>query len=411
MRVQYVFVLLVVAACSASESDGDVLQDLLASRPTDFAEVLDNASEHRVQIIYTQIDRDAENVPTFRSYTLRVDPDEYFYPASTVKLPTAALALEKLNRLDRRGLDRDTIMLTGRAEPFQTEADIDETSRTGLPSVGQYIRKILLVSDNDAYNRLYEFLGQAELNESMRAKGFLGTRIVHRLELVLTPEQNRQTNPVRFLRGDETVYSQPARQSEENYLGSEPVPLGQAEIVAGERVAEPKDFAEKNALPLQDLHDTIKAIMFPGSLPASRRFDLTEDDYAFLRHEMSAYPGESGITDYTDSLRYPDGYVKFLLFGGSEAEIPEGIRVFNKVGDAYGFLTDAAYIVDFDHGIEFMLAATIYTNANGTFNDNDYEYEEVGLPFLKSLGQVIYDFELSRQREYSPDLSELKNLR
>ncbi|MEM7501962.1 MAG: serine hydrolase [Pseudomonadota bacterium] len=364
-----------------------------------------------MQIIYTQIDRDAENVPTFRSYTLRVDPDEYFYPASTVKLPTAALALEKLNRLDRRGLDRDTIMLTGRAEPFQTEADIDETSRTGLPSVGQYIRKILLVSDNDAYNRLYEFLGQAELNESMRAKGFLGTRIVHRLELVLTPEQNRQTNPVRFLRGDETVYSQPARQSEENYLGSEPVPLGQAEIVAGERVAEPKDFAEKNALPLQDLHDTIKAIMFPGSLPASRRFDLTEDDYAFLRHEMSAYPGESGITDYTDSLRYPDGYVKFLLFGGSEAEIPEGIRVFNKVGDAYGFLTDAAYIVDFDHGIEFMLAATIYTNANGTFNDNDYEYEEVGLPFLKSLGQVIYDFELSRQREYSPDLSELKNLR
>ena len=411
MRVHYVFVLLAVAACSASESDGDVLRDLLASRPADFAEVLDNASEHRVQIIYTQIDRDAENAPMFRSFTFRVDPDEYFYPASTVKLPTAALALEKLNRLDRRGLDRDTIMLTGRAEPFQTEADIDETSRTGLPSVGQYIRKILLVSDNDAYNRLYEFLGQAELNESMQAKGFSGTRIVHRLELVLTPEQNRQTNPVRFLRGDETVYAQPARRSEENYLGSEPVPLGQAEIVAGERVAEPKDFAEKNAFPLQDLHDTIVAIMFPESLPASRRFDLTEDDYAFLRHEMSAYPGESGIADYADPLRYPEGYVKFLLFGGSEAEIPEGIRVFNKVGDAYGFLTDAAYIVDFDHGIEFILAATIYTNANGTFNDNEYEYEEVGLPFLKNLGQVIYEFELGREREYPPDLSALKNLR
>lgn len=383
----------------------------MASRPADFAAVLDNADTHRVQIIYTQIDRDADNLPTFRSFTFRVDADEYFYPASTVKLPTAALALEKLNRLNRRGLDRDTVMLTGRDDAFQTEAVVDETSRTGLPSVGQYVRKILLVSDNDAYNRLYEFLGQAELNDAMRAKGYDGARIVHRLELVLTPEQNRRTNPIRFLRGDETVYSQPAVRAEENYLAPESVPLGQAEVVAGERISAPKDFAEKNALPLQELHDVILALMFPESMAEARRFDLTDDDYAFLRFEMSAYPGESGIGDYADSLRYPDGYVKFLLFGGSETDIPDSIRVFNKVGDAYGFLTDAAYIADFDHGIEFMLAATIYTNANGTFNDNEYEYEEIGLPFLRNLGQAIYDFELAREREFSPDLSEFKNLR
>lgn len=411
MRVHYVLLLCVVAACNSRNSDEDFLRNLMASRPAEFAEVLDNAEMHRVQIIYTQIDRDAQNEPTFRSYTFRLNADEYFYPASTVKLPTAALALEKLNRLDRRGLDRNTVMLTGRDDASQTEADVDDTSRTGLPSVGHYIRKILLVSDNDAYNRLYEFLGQAELNESMRAKGYAGTRIVHRLELVLTPEENRRTNPVRFLRADETVYNQPAVRAEQDYLAPDPVLLGDAEIVNGERVDGPKDFAEKNALPLQALHDVVLAIMFPDSVAEANRFDLTTDDYAFLRFEMSAYPGESGIGDYADPLRYPDGYVKFLMYGGSEAEIPESIRVFNKVGDAYGFLTDAAYIVDYERGVEFILAATIYANANRTFNDNEYEYTEIGQPFLRNLGRAVYDFELERERPHPPDLSELRNLR
>lgn len=403
--------LFLVAACGSRGSDDEFLRDVMASRPAEFAEVLNNADTHRVQIIYTQIDRDAQNQPTFRSYTFRLNADEYFYPASTVKLPTAALALEKLNRLDRRGLDRNTVMLTGRSEAFQSEADIDETSRTGLPSVGQYVRKILLVSDNDAYNRLYEFLGQTELNESLREKGYEGARIVHRLELALTAEQNRRTNPIRFIRGDETVYSQAALRAEEDYLAPEPVPLGEAEIVGGERVAGPKDFAEKNALPLQALHDTVLALMFPDSVAEARRFDLTDEDYAFLRFEMSAYPGESGIASYADSQRYPDGYVKFLMYGGSESEIPDNIRIFNKVGDAYGFLTDAAYVVDFDRGIEFILAATIYTNANATFNDNEYEYEEIGLPFLRSLGRAIYDLEIDRERSHPPDLSEFRDLR
>ena len=68
-------------------------------------------------------------------------------------------------------------------------------------------------------------------------------------------------------------------------------------------------------------------------------------------------------------------------------------------------MTDAAYIVDFKNGVEFILSATIYTNENQTFNDDNYEYEEIGLPFLKDLGQAIYEIELDRQREHKPDLS------
>ncbi len=46
--------------------------------------------------------------------------------------------------------------------------------------------------------------------------------------------------------------------------------------------------------------------------------------------------------------------------------------------------------------MEFVLAATLYVNDNGTFNDDRYEYQTVGLPFLRALGQAFYRLELSR---------------
>lgn len=402
---------LLLAGCSGDSGWNGSLESLLEANPAQFATVMANPARHRVQIIYTQIDRDAENRPSFRSYTYRLNPSEYFYPASTVKLPTAALALERLNELDIRGLDRDTVMLTGTAADYQTEAALDGGSPTGLPSIGNYIRKVLVVSDNDAFNRLYEFLGQQRINERLAAMGFTDTRIVHRLEVALSAEENRWTNPVRFMNAGSIVYQQPDQRSNRSFLGSEPLPLGVAEIIDDERIDRPKDFSGKNAFPLQHLHDTVKALMFPDSQPAGRRFDLTPDDYRFLWRYMSEYPAESGIDEYADGSFYPDGYVKFLMYGGSAPDIPENIRIFNKVGDAYGFLTDAAYVVDFDNKVEFLLAATLYTNDNEVFNDNRYEYDEIGFPFLRDLGQAIYELEIDRPRQFEPDLAHLQSLR
>jgi hypothetical protein len=396
--------LLFLAGCSGPVEWSGSLDRFLTGQPERFGAAVEDPAKHRVQVIYTQIDRDADNRPSFTSYTFRLDDEEYFYPASTVKLPTALLALETINALGFDELTRDTTMLTGAADASQSPAISDRTAPSGLPSVGHYIRKILLVSDNDAFNRLYEFIGQQPLNEAMRQKGFDGTRIMHRLEVALSVAENQRTNPVVFVGDDAVIYEQPAETSGVEYLADAPILLGKAEVVDGTRLERPKDFAEKNAYPLQDQHDVIKALMFPDSVPDSQRFKLTEDDYRFVYRHMSMYPGESGITEYSDPETYPDGYVKFLMYGGDAADIPDHIRIFNKVGDAYGFLTDAAYVVDFENGVEFILAATVYANANETFNDNHYEYDDIGMPFLRELGKAIYEIEQARPREYPPDL-------
>jgi len=411
MRFLYIVLLLAMtSACEQKPGWQGSLEALLASQPERFATVMENPEKYRVQIMYTQIDRDVNNQPSFKTLIYNVNPTEYFYPASTVKLPVSVLALEKLRRLNRPGLDRDTTMLTGAGEAFMTPAITDESAANGLPSVGQYIRKILLVSDNDAFNRLYEFVGQREINERLRSMGYFDTRIIHRLESSLSEEENRWTNPVQFVDGEDVVYEQDMVYSDISFRGAEPQPMGLAEIVNDERLERPKDFAGKNAYSLLDQHDFIKNLVFPESAKPRKQLHLSEDDYRFLYQYMSMYPGESGIETYKDTEKYPPGYVKFLMYGGNAKSIPENIRIFNKVGDAYGFLTDAAYIVDFKNNIEFILSATIYTNENQTFNDNNYEYDNIGLPFLRDLGQAIYEVELERKREHQPDLSRFRFL-
>lgn len=119
---------------------------------------------------------------------------------------------------------------------------------------------------------------------------------------------------------------------------------------------------------------------------------------------MSMMPSESNYP-YYDSADHWNNYVKFLFYGAEKNDPDPTIRIFNKVGDAYGFLIDAAYFVDFKNKIEFQLSAVIHCNSDEIFNDDKYEYKEVGFPFMKNLGRVIYEYELSRQRKKMPDLS------
>ena len=61
--------------------------------------------------------------------------------------------------------------------------------------------------------------------------------------------------------------------------------------------------------------------------------------------------------------------------------------------------------VSFDKKIEFFLSATIYCNKDGILNDDIYDYETIGFPFMKNLGQLIYGLESKRSRKIIPDLS------
>lgn len=396
------------ADSTITASDGTAssafLQKLLGQYPQYFDSILKNPDSLGVQIIYTQINRDKNNLPSLTDYYFNVNPNKYFYPASTVKMPVAFLALEKLNDLKIAGLTRQSTMITDSAYSGQTVVFNDPGSKDGRPSIEQYIKKIFLVSDNDAYNRLYEFLGQEYINDKLHQKGYNDVQFIHRLQVPFTDDENRHTNPVKFF--DSTgklIYQKPALFNQKVYEQRN-TKLGKGYMKGGQLVNEPFDFSQRNRISLKDLHTILRSVIFPNSVPASQRFNLTENDYRFVWKYMSQFPGETNFPQYPEFNDW-DAYCKFVLYGSEKGNLPKHIRIFNKVGDAYGFLLDIAYVVDFEKKIEFFLSTVMYCNSDGIFNDDKYDYDEVGFPFMKHLGQVIYDYEVQRPRAHLPDLS------
>ncbi len=384
------------------------LQNLMKRNPAEFDSILLNDSLE-VQIIYTQINRDSINRPNFKSFYYHVDSTNYFYPASTVKLPQVLLALEKINELRSSGyrLDKYTAMYHDSVYQGQQTVKWDTTAADSVPSVAHYSKKIMVVSDNDAFNRLYEFIGQKATNEILKRKGY-NVRFLHRLERPLTPDQNRHTEAIRFVRNDSVIYRQPMGVNEDSIQPVRKVYKGVGYIKMDSLINKPFDFTYKNFYPLQEQQEILKAILFPQVVETNRRFNITEEDRKFVMKYMSQMPGETKIPRYDQDTALYDAYCKFLMYGEDRSPIPKNIRIFNKVGDAYGYLIDNAYIVDFENGVEFMLSAVINTNTDEVYNDGKYEYKTIGYPFMKHLGRAVYTYELKRKRKFKPDLLDLK---
>jgi hypothetical protein len=388
-----------------AQKPANILEQLLLAHPEKFKKLTDHPEKYRLQILYTQIDRDAKNKPTFTTFSYRADSNEYFYPASTVKLAASVLALEKLNTLK---IKKETTFQTLKNRPSQLEIKTDSTAATGLPSIEHYIKKILLVSDDNAFNRLYEFLGQKNFNESMQSKGFSGVRLTHRLSISLPRIENQYTNPIQFLNSsNQVIYQQGEAFNDRPYGANKPILLGKGTMNdAGVVEDRPLDFSLKNAYPLQAQHLFLQRLMLPEAFPKKDQFNLSKEDYQFLYRYMSMYPTESTEPSYPEKFAT---YCKFLYYGSRKnAVLNPSIRIFNKVGDAYGFLLDNAYVVDFEKKVEFIVTAVLLCNEDEIFNDEKYDYDTIGFPFYKNLGEVIYEYELKRPKKHLPDLSHLR---
>lgn len=387
-------------ACSVVSKSCNDLQELFADIPGDYPvlkQVIAESEKYQVQIIYTPVTFAADKQPQLAEYYYRVDNNRYFYPASTVKLLVSLLALEWLQEQDLPGLNKDTIMLTDKVRPEQTVAHQDATAENGLPSVAHYIKKILLVSDNDGYNRLYELMGQDYINQKLQEKGLTSSLINHRLSVPFTDEQNRHVNPIRFVgKDDKLIKAVPPKSSSGWHRNPQTPLLGKAYYRDGTLIEQPMDFTLKNKLAMTDLDGVLKRVIFPQLYPETQQFRLSAEDREFMLTYMSMLPPQSDYPTY-DPAEYPENYAKYLMFGGETRKVPEFIRIYNKMGSAYGHVLDGAYIIDHQNKIAFFLSAIIYANENEVLNDDTYQTKEIGLPFMQQLGEFLYWHQLTKQ--------------
>ncbi|MEY3291236.1 MAG: hypothetical protein RLZZ266_261 [Bacteroidota bacterium] len=365
--------------------------------------VLASPKIYRYQLVYTKIDRDQNGIPHFTNYTLHADPENYFNPASMVKMPLAFLAMEKLYELNLPGVNKYTTMQFDSNYQRQVAMYADSSAENKKPSIAHFIKRAFLISENDPYNRLYQFVGQGPTNQKLIAKGYTSTKITRQF-MGYTEDQNRHTNGIQFM--DEKglpILKLAPQYNKDSFQFGAPILIGDAHWNSKDEVVNaPFDFTRHNNISLVDMQKMLQSVIFPTSVPKQNRFNMTEADRLFLLQYLSQYPSETNYPKY-DSAHFYDSYVKFF-FQDSTHAMPKHIRVFNKVGWAYGFLTDVSYVLDTKNNIDYMLSATVYVNSDGVVNDSKYDEETVGFPFLNKVGTAFYEYELKRPRKFKPAL-------
>ena len=390
-------VLVLLSACAPANP----LEKIMASEDLGIQNIVNALDKHRVQIAYTQIDTSSIGTPQFKTWTYGLDEGRYFYPASTAKLPIVLLTLEKIKSLQRKGVDITTTTPFHIIDPKTGVyiAQKDSTHPDGVLTIAHLIKKIFLVSDNDAYNYLFDFLGTDAINEALANKGLKNTQIHHKF---LFGADNQSTWEYAFLKDKDTVYHQIALQSsfDRTNQGLKDVQTGIGYMDKGQRIDQPMDFSKKNRISILDLQCIVQRVIFPKLFAPEERFDLDSADYAFVRYWMSRHTLESEAPKYTEVDGYYDSYVKFLIYGDTPGKMDGQIRIYNKVGDAYGTLTDTAYIVSEQEGIAFLLTATVFVNDNQIFNDDNYEYDTLGFPFLGALGRAVLAYEREKATSF-----------
>ena len=371
------------------DSNSGIIERVLNKNIPELSDVLKNKEKHEIQILLSQVKRDKTGNISFIEDSFQLNENKYFYPASTAKLPISILALQKIKSLRDQGIpiNANTPFLIKNTKG-EIIIDKDSTNINGNVTISHLIKKIFLVSDNDAYNYLFDFLGRDYINKELIKRGLKQTKIYHKF---LFGADNINTWEFTFIDENQNeIFNQSSISSkyilEPHKL--EGVLKGRGYISSGELVNEPMNFDQKNRISIRDLQGILKRIIFPKEFNKEERFELEDTDYKFLRYWMSRTTLESNYPNYNDK-EYWDSYCKFFIYGDKKGTMTPQIRIYNKVGFAYGTLTDVAYVQDKKSNLEFFITATVLVNENQIFNDNIYEFEELGIPFLAALGREI----------------------
>lgn len=379
-----------VDPCAGAASDGWIEARLRADPR--FAPLLERPADLRLQVLVAEVHGEPGGARRLVRHGYRVDA-EYIYPASAIKTFAAVAAMHAVAELPatasgaRADLDTPLASCTWGASRCARTRD-PSNQGGGTITLGHEVRKMQIVSDNHAFNRLYDFVGHREINLYLRTHGFPDVRIEHRLSTRERPAGHRRTPRFQLRLGDE-VLEVAARDSDlvTRPADAPPVLVGVAHIGPdGARVPAPRDFIDNNAAPLCALQRLTIALVAPelGAVD----LELAAADRERLLAAMQQDPRAATNPRFTAPAQTIERFKPLLP--GLARVIPRARIVYiNKAGKAYGFHVENAYIADKTTGRAFFVTAAVYADRDGVVDDDRYDYADVTVPFFADLGELL----------------------
>ena len=336
---------------------------------------------YEIQILYTEVSKNNLDQTEFKDFQFQLNDEKYFYPASTIKLPIAIMTLSKINELRAEG---SNISLKSKLKLSLINNKKEIIVKDSISSFQNLIADVFLVSDNSASNVLIDFIGYNYFNSSMINAGYENTYLNHKFN----PDPFVDSSWIITTLDNDIISSKENKRTVMAGSNISNLKKGERSLVNGEIINESLDFSLKNRSSLTDMHNIMKNLIYPEITLS--KFNLNVEDYDFLRYWMSRFTYEDLGNKYISDDRFFNSYNKFFIHGMDTILKSTDIRVYNKIGQAYGTSTDSAYIKNYKEDVEFFLTATIYTNKNEIINDSIYEYGDTAIPFLSRLSKTLY---------------------
>ena len=343
--------------------------------------IIRDKDNYEIQILYTEVSKNNLDQTEFKDFQFQLNDEKYFYPASTIKLPIAIMTLSKINELRAEG---SNISLKSKLKLSLINNKKEIIVQDSISSFQNLIADVFLVSDNSASNVLIDFLGYNYFNSSMINAGYENTYLNHKFN----PDPFVDSSWIITTLDNDIISSKENKRTVMAGSNISNLKKGERSLVNGEIINESLDFSLKNRSSLTDMHNIMKNLIYPEITLS--KFNLNVEDYDFLRYWMSRFTYEDLGNKYISDDRFFNSYNKFFIHGMDTILKSTDIRVYNKIGQAYGTSTDSAYIKNYKEDVEFFLTATIYTNKNEIINDNIYEYGDTAIPFLSRISKTLY---------------------
>jgi hypothetical protein len=372
-----------------------ILQNVLDSLENKYPKVIESPEKYRFKIVFTEIKR-ANGKVTLETVGFRMNEKEYLYPASIVKLPTILIGMEEYNKIHklRPRVTYETLLKFNKEKGcMPTAFSVKIGNKLEYYTLDLFTKQMLAVSDNDAYNRMFDFVGQQQLNRRLKEMNYQNGKIIRKFVLNCSLDQNRISDSYVFLgRRNEWLYNRRGITNSDTILTDSTYKIGKAYKGLDKKIVpRPFDFSRQNNMELVDLHKTLNGVIFPKS-EFAHTFDITEEQRKYVIQNLGKYPAEFAL-DFNPK-EFPATYKKYLFFGKDTNttymnDSLSRFRSFNMVGLSFGCAIDAAYIVDLDSGKEFVLTVGIYANEDEVINDAKYDYESLAYPLMKDIGRLI----------------------
>ena len=375
-------ILLLAVFSSLLSCNSNPIELVLKSDPY-LKEIIKDKEDYEIQVMLTKVNHDNTKID-FQNYQYQHDENQYFYPASTIKLPIVVLTLKKINELRSKGSD---ITLKSKIILNNVDNYSNFKLQDSITSFQNLIADIFLVSDNSASNILIDFIGYNYFNDEMQNAGFDRTYLNHKFNPDPYVNSTWQISDLDNNMISSINDNQKIIKADDKTNGLD---KGESRYFNGEILDESLNFSEKNRFSITDMHNLIKYIFYPEIFDMANTFNLNVEDYDFIRYWMSRFTYEDIGEKFIGDEKFFETYNKFFIHGDEQSVSNEQIRVYNKIGQAYGTSIDNGLIKNYQNNVEFILTSTIYTNKNKVINDNLYEYDDIAIPFLAKLSRGIY---------------------